>query len=254
MHAISLLTDPNAWAALATLTALEIVLGIDNLVFISVLTSRLDPERARRARQIGLSLAFIFRVLMLFGLTWLMQLTAPLFTVFKMGISWRDIILIGGGLFLIAKATHEIHGEVEARHYEEESAVSTAAQAFAWIIAQLVVIDLVFSLDSIITAIGMAEDIEVMIAAVVIAMIVMYAAANPVGAFIAEHPTTKMLALSFLVLIGMALVADGFEFHIPRGYIYFAMAFAAAVEVVNVTASRRRRATQRAGGKRQPKG
>jgi predicted tellurium resistance membrane protein TerC len=241
MHSLSLLTDLNAWAALATLTALEIVLGIDNLVFISVLTSRLDPERARRARQIGLSLAFIFRVLMLFGLTWLMQLTAPLFTVFKMGISWRDIILIGGGLFLIAKATHEIHGEVEARHYEEESAVSTAAQAFASIIAQLVVIDLVFSLDSIITAIGMAEDLEVMIAAVVIAMIVMYAAANPVGAFIAEHPTTKMLALSFLVLIGMALVADGFEFHIPRGYIYFAMAFAGAVEVFNVMASRNRR-------------
>jgi len=245
MHALSLLTDPNAWAALATLTALEIVLGIDNLVFISVLTSRLEPQRARRARQIGLSLAFVFRVLMLFGLTWLMQLTAPLFTVFKMGISWRDIILIGGGLFLIAKATHEIHGEVEARH--EEVAVSTAVQAFAWIIAQLVVIDLVFSLDSIITAIGMAEDIEVMIAAVVIAMIVMYAAANPVGAFIAEHPTTKMLALAFLVLIGMALVADGFEFHIPRGYIYFAMAFAGAVEVFNVMATRNRRRKSRAG-------
>jgi predicted tellurium resistance membrane protein TerC len=245
MHAISLLTDPNAWAALATLTALEIVLGIDNLVFISVLTSRLDPQRARRARQVGLSLAFVFRVLMLFGLTWLMQLTAPLFTVFHMGISWRDIILIGGGLFLIAKATHEIHGEVEARN--EEPVVSTAVQAFAWIIAQLVVIDLVFSLDSIITAIGMAEDIEVMIGAVVIAMIVMYAAANPVGAFIADHPTTKMLALAFLVLIGMALVADGFEFHIPRGYIYFAMAFAGAVEVFNVMATRNRRRKSRAG-------
>jgi predicted tellurium resistance membrane protein TerC len=245
MHAISLLTDPNAWAALATLTALEIVLGIDNLVFISVLTSRLDPQRARRARQVGLSLAFVFRVLMLFGLTWLMGLTAPLFTVFKMGISWRDIILIGGGLFLIAKATHEIHGEVEARH--EEPVASTAVQAFAWIIAQLVVIDLVFSLDSIITAIGMAEDIEVMIGAVVIAMIVMYAAANPVGAFIADHPTTKMLALAFLVLIGMALVADGFEFHIPRGYIYFAMAFAGAVEVFNVMATRNRRRKSRAG-------
>jgi predicted tellurium resistance membrane protein TerC len=247
MSSLSLLTDPNAWVALATLTALEIVLGIDNLVFISVLTSRLDKVRARRARQIGLSLAFVFRVLMLFGLTWLMQLTAPLFTVFHMGISWRDIILIGGGLFLIAKATHEIHGEVEAR-FEEEPVASTAVQAFAWIIAQLVVIDLVFSLDSIITAIGMAEDIEVMIAAVVIAMIVMYAAANPVGAFIAEHPTTKMLALAFLVLIGMALVADGFEFHIPRGYIYFAMAFAGAVEVFNVLASRNRRRRRRRAG------
>jgi predicted tellurium resistance membrane protein TerC len=239
MNVLSLLTDPNAWAALATLTVLEIVLGIDNLVFISVLTTRLDAVRARRARQVGLSLAFVFRVIMLFGLTWLMGLTAPLFHVFHMGISWRDIILIGGGLFLIAKATHEIHAEVEAR--EGEPAVSTTARAFAMIIAQLVAVDLVFSLDSIITAIGMAEDIEVMIGAVVIAMIVMYAAAGPVGAFIAEHPTTKMLALAFLVLIGVALLADGFEFHIPRGYIYFAMAFAGAVEVFNVLARRNRR-------------
>ncbi len=236
---LSLLTDPNAWAALVTLTVLEIVLGIDNLVFISVLTTRLDAARARRARQVGLSLAFVFRVIMLFGLTWLMGLTAPLFHVFHMGISWRDIILIGGGLFLIAKATHEIHAEVEAR--ESDVAVSATAQAFALIIVQLVVVDLVFSLDSIITAIGMAEDIEVMIGAVVIAMIVMYAAANPVGTFIAEHPTTKMLALAFLVLIGVALVADGFEFHIPRGYIYFAMTFAAGVEAFNVMARRNRR-------------
>src|SRR5262245_33267092 len=190
---LSLLTDPNAWAALVTLTVLEIVLGIDNLVFISVLTARLDAERARRARQVGLSLAFAFRVIMLFGLTWLMRLTTPLFTIFGMGISWRDIILIGGGAFLIAKATHEIHHEVEARASEPEP--SSATRAFAWIIAQLVAIDLVFSLDSIITAIGMAEHIEVMIGAVVIAMIVMYAAAGPVGAFIAEHPSTKMLAL-----------------------------------------------------------
>jgi len=239
MHVVSLLTDPNAWLALATLAVLEIVLGIDNLVFISVLTSRLDAHRARRARQIGLSLAFVFRVIMLFGLTWLMGLTAPLFTIFKMGISWRDIILIGGGLFLIAKATHEIHAEVDAR--DGEPAPTSAAKAFGWIVAQLVAVDLVFSLDSIITAIGMVEDLEVMIAAVVIAMIVMYAAAGPVGAFIAEHPTTKMLALAFLVLIGMALVADGFEFHIPRGYIYFAMAFAGAVEVFNVLAGRNRR-------------
>jgi len=239
MNTLSLLTDPNAWAALATLTVLEIVLGIDNLVFISVLTTRLDAIRARRARQIGLTLALVFRVIMLFGLTWLMGLTAPLFHVFHTGISWRDIILIGGGLFLIAKATLEIHAELDA--HESEAAVSTTAQAFALIIAQLVAIDLVFSLDSIITAIGMAEDIEVMIAAVVIAMIVMYVAAGPVGAFIAEHPTTKMLALAFLVLIGVALLADGFEFHIPRGYIYFAMAFAGAVEVFNVLARRNRR-------------
>jgi predicted tellurium resistance membrane protein TerC len=243
MNVLSLLTDPHAWAALVTLTVLEIVLGIDNLVFISVLTSRLVEQKARRARQIGLSLAFIFRVIMLAGLTWLVGLTAPLFTIFGMSISWRDIILIGGGMFLIAKATHEIQREVEARDCETEA--SPVSHGFGWIIAQLVAIDLVFSLDSIITAIGMAEDLEVMIAAVVIAMIVMYVAANPVGAFIAEHPTTKMLALAFLVLIGVALVADGFEFHIPRGYIYFAMAFAGAVEAFNVIARRNRRRRQR---------
>jgi predicted tellurium resistance membrane protein TerC len=243
MNTLALLADPHAWAALVTLSVLEIVLGIDNLVFISVLTSRLDEKKARRARQIGLALAFIFRVVMLAGLTWLMGLTAPLITLFGMAISWRDIILIGGGLFLIAKATHEIHNEVEAR--EEDVEVSSTGQAFAWVVAQLVVVDLVFSLDSIITAIGMAEDLEVMIAAVLIAIIVMYAAAGPVGTFIAEHPTTKMLALAFLVLIGVALVADGFEFHIPRGYIYFAMAFAGAVEVFNVLARRNRQRRRR---------
>ena len=237
---IALLFDPNAWLALATLTVLEIVLGIDNLVFISLLTSRCEPKDARRVRQIGLSLAFLFRIMMLFGLTWLMGLTAPLFSLFGIGISWRDIILIGGGAFLIAKSTHEIHREVEGRHGQAPSGTPRRA-SFALIITQLVLIDLVFSLDSIITAIGMAEHIEVMIAAVVIAMIVMYLAANPVGAFIAEHPTTKMLALAFLLLIGVALIADGFDFHIPRGYIYFAMAFAGAVEVFNVAAYRKKK-------------
>jgi predicted tellurium resistance membrane protein TerC len=239
MQALSLLTDPNAWAALVTLTMLEIVLGIDNLVFISVLTSRLPEDKARRARLVGLTLAFVFRVIMLAALTWLMGLTAPLFGIFGIEISWRDIILIGGGMFLLAKATHEIHGEVEARERPVEA--SASIRSFAWIVVQLVAIDLVFSLDSILTAIGMAEHIEVMIAAVVIAMVVMYAAANPVGAFIAAHPTTKMLALAFLVLIGVALIADGFEFHIPRGYIYFAMAFAGAVEAFNIMARRNRR-------------
>ncbi len=232
---IDLLLDPNAWLALVTLSVLEIVLGIDNLVFISLLTSRCDPKDARLVRQIGLSLAFVFRVAMLFGLTWMMGLTKPLVTVFGMGISWRDIILIGGGAFLIAKATREIHGEVEGRH--SEATAPTARQGFTWVVVQLVLIDMVFSLDSILTAIGIGEHIEVMIAAVVIAMIVMYVAARPVSAFIAEHPTTKMLALAFLLLIGVALVADGFEFHIPRGYIYFAMAFAGAVEAFNVIAS-----------------
>jgi predicted tellurium resistance membrane protein TerC len=242
---VHLLFDPNAWAALVTLTVLEIVLGIDNLVFISVLTSRCEAKDARRARQIGLSLAFIFRVVMLAGLTWLMRLTAPVITLFGMGISWRDIILIGGGAFLIAKATHEIHREVEA--HPEAIAPKVAKSAFMWIVVQLVLVDLVFSLDSIITAIGLAEDIEVMIAAVLIAMIVMYFAAGPVGTFIAEHPTTKMLALSFLLLIGVALIADGFEFHIPRGYIYSAMAFAGTVEFFNVAARRNRGRARRPG-------
>jgi predicted tellurium resistance membrane protein TerC len=247
MHLLSLLTDPHSWAALVTLTVLEIVLGIDNLVFLALLTSRLAGEQARRARLIGLSFAFIFRVVMLAGLTWLMRLTAPLFKLFGMGISWRDIILIGGGLFLIAKATHEIHGEVEARD-EGEQKTSDTAKAFALIVAQIVAVDLVFSLDSIITAIGMVDELAIMIAAVVIAMIVMFLAAGPVGAFIAKHPSTKMLALAFLVLIGLALVADGFEFHIPRGYIYFAMAFAGAVEVFNVLARRNRRRRRPPGG------
>jgi predicted tellurium resistance membrane protein TerC len=235
---LDLLFEPHAWAALVTLTALEIVLGIDNVVFISILVSRCSPERALRARQIGLSLAFVFRVLMLFGLTWLMKLTEPVFAVI-VSFSWRDLILIGGGLFLIAKATHEIHAEVEAE--ERDPSAGVVSQSFTLIVAQLIAVDLIFSLDSIITAIGMAQDIEIMVAAVVIAMIVMYLASGPVSAFIAEHPTTKMLALAFLLLIGVALVADGFEFHIPRGYIYSAMAFAGAVEAFNVMASRNRR-------------
>ena len=235
---LELLTDPNAWAALITLTTLEIVLGIDNLVFISVLVSRCNPRDAERARRIGLSLALIFRIALLFTLTALMALRAPLFTIFGTGISWRDIILIGGGLFLMAKATHEIHGEIEPH---DKRIGPTAAQSFFWVVVQLIAIDLVFSVDSIITAIGMAQHIEVMVTAVVIAMIVMYLASRPVSAFIARHPTTKMLALAFLMLIGVALVADGFEVHIPRGYIYFAMAFAGMVEVFNVLASRRRR-------------
>jgi predicted tellurium resistance membrane protein TerC len=238
---IELLTDPQAWAALFMLSVLEIVLGIDNVVFISVLVSRLDEEKAKRARQLGLALAFVFRIIMLFGLTWLMGLTAPVVTVFDQALSWRDLILIGGGLFLIAKATHEIHAEVEAREDHGEAAAASPRSALLLVVAQLIVVDLVFSLDSIITAIGMAQDIEIMIAAIVIAMLVMYIASGPVASFIAEYPTTKMLALAFLVLIGVALVADGFEFHIPRGYIYFSMAFAGAVEFFNVMARRNRR-------------
>jgi predicted tellurium resistance membrane protein TerC len=236
---IELITSPEAWAALLTLTALEIVLGIDNVILLSVIVSRIPPRQAKRARQIGLFLALIFRILLLSLLVWLIGLTQPVLTVERFEFSWRDIILIGGGLFLIGKATHEIHGEVEAR--ETESDVAPRASAFFWVIVQIIIIDMVFSLDSIITAIGMAQDLEIMIAAVIIACVIMYVSSGPVARFVAEHPTTKMLALAFLVLIGVALVADGFKFHIPRGYIYFAIVFSVAVEMFNMLARRNRR-------------
>ena len=235
---LELFYDPNAWAALVTLTALEIILGIDNIVFISVLVSRCSPEDAKRARQIGLALALVFRVILLLGLTWLMKLSYPVISTFGRAFSWHDIILIVGGLFLIGKATHEIHAEVEAD--EPEEAGGGIYAAFSMIVLQIVVVDLVFSVDSIVTAIGLAQDIEIMVIAVVLAMIVMYAASGPVAHFVANHPTTKMLALAFLVMIGVALVADGFDFHIPRGYIYSSMAFAGAVELFNVLAGRKR--------------
>jgi len=236
---IDLLTSAEAWAALLTLTALEIVLGIDNVIFLSVIVSRIPEAQARRARQIGLALALVFRILLLSLLVWLIGLTQAVLTLKGMDFSWRDIILIGGGLFLIAKATHEIHGEVEAR--EEGGDRASERSAFFWVIVQIIIIDMVFSLDSIITAIGMAQDLAIMIAAVVIACLVMYVSSGPVAKFVVEHPTTKMLALAFLVLIGVALVADGFQFHIPRGYIYFAIAFSAALEFFNVLAKRNRK-------------
>ena len=238
---MELLTSPEAWAALLTLTALEIVLGIDNVIFISVIVSRIPEPQAKRARQLGLLLALVFRIVLLSMLVWLIGLTEPVITVKSVALSWRDIILIGGGAFLIAKATHEIHAEVETRDAEPDTGTGAGSKAFFWVIVQIIVVDLVFSLDSIITAIGMAQDIEIMVAAVVIACIVMYVSSGPVAKFVADHPTTKMLALAFLVLIGVALVADGFQFHIPRGYIYFAMLFAAAVELFNVLAGRNRR-------------
>ncbi|HEV3499172.1 MAG TPA: TerC family protein [Bradyrhizobium sp.] len=236
---IALLTSPEAWAALLTLTALEIVLGIDNVIFLSVIVARIPQPQARRARQIGLALALVFRILLLTLLVWLIGLTQAVLTLGDMAFSWRDIILIGGGLFLIAKATHEIHTEVEAR--EQETDTAPGGGAFFWVIIQIIIIDMVFSLDSIITAIGMAQDLAIMIAAVVIACLVMYMSSGPVARFVAEHPTTKMLALAFLVLIGVALVADGFQFHFPRGYIYFAIVFSAAVEFFNVLAKRNRK-------------
>jgi len=236
---IGLLTSPEAWAALLTLTALEIVLGIDNVIFLSVIVARIPQPEARRARQIGLALALVFRILLLSLLVWLIGLTQAVLTVKGMAFSWRDIILIGGGLFLIAKATHEIHAEVEA--HDDEADEAPGRRAFFWVIVQIIVIDIVFSLDSIITAIGMAQELAIMIAAVVIACLIMYASSGPVARFVAEHPTTKMLALAFLLLIGVALVADGFQFHIPRGYIYFAIVFSAAVEFFNVLAKRNRK-------------
>lgn len=238
------MAEPAGWAALVTLSAMEIVLGIDNVVFISVLVAKLPESQAHRARQIGLILALVFRILFLFALTWIMKLTDPVVTILGKGLSWRDIILIAGGLFLIAKATSEIHGEIEGADEEEQR--SAAPGAFTAAVAQITLIDLVFSIDSIVTAIGMAQDLSVMVIAVVISMAVMYLASGAVSRFIAEHPTTKVLALSFLILIGVSLCADGGGFHIPRGYIYSAMAFAVAVEFVNVVARRKRRRRKQA--------
>lgn len=237
---IDWLTDPHIWASFIALSAMEVVLGIDNVVFISLLVSLLPQERRLTARRIGLSLALVFRVIMLGGIAWVIHLTTPIFSIASYDFSWRDLILMAGGLFLLVKATREIHRDIEAEE-EEEGAPGRVADTMVSAILQIAIIDLVFSIDSIITAVGMAEHIEVMIAAVAAAILVMYFASEPVAAFIERHPTTKMLALAFLLLIGAALVADAMHFHIPRGYIYFAMAFAAAVEVVNVTASRRRK-------------
>ena len=251
---LELLTDFNAWAALASLTALEIVLGVDNVVFISILVERLDPRRSETARCIGLALALVFRIALLFALTSMLGLSATVFTVWDNPFSWHDLILIGGGLFLIAKATHEMHAEIDISDADladqdppdpvepvAETAPSPVMASMGLVIVQLVAVDVVFSIDSIVTAIGMSRDLRIMVAAVLIAVAVMYAASGPVARFVADHPTTKMLALAFLLLIGVALVADGFDFHIPRGYIYFAMAFAAAVEAFNVLAARKRR-------------
>lgn len=237
---IELLYDPAVWASFVTLTLLEIVLGIDNIVFISVIIGKLPPEKAERARQIGLALALIFRILLLLGLTWIIGLKAEVITLFGQELSWRDIILIAGGTFLIYKGTAEIHEEIEGET-EEEAATRMASRSFSAIIVQIIIIDMVFSVDSIITAIGIAEHVEVMIAAVMIAIAIMYFASGAVAEFIRKHPTTKMLALSFLLLIGVSLVADGLGFHIPRGYIYAAMGFSVLVEFGNILAGRKRR-------------
>jgi len=239
MDMVNMWTEPQVWASLLTLTAMEIVLGIDNVVFLSIVVSGLKRSIQKGARRFGLMLAFVFRVSMLFGITWMMGLKTSVFSAYGTDFSWRDLILIAGGLFLIVKATQEIHTDIEGS--AEEQAGPKASDVLLMAILQIAVIDLIFSIDSIVTAVGMAEHVEVMVIAVMLAMIVMYLASGVIAAFIEEHPTTKMLALSFLFMIGAALIADGFSFHIPRGYIYFAMGFSALVEVFNVAARARRK-------------
>ena len=231
------IADPHAWVALATLAALEIVLGIDNIIFISILVGRLPERQRKRARTAGLALAAVTRIALLLSITWVMSLTEPWFSVAGKGFSGREVILLVGGIFLLWKSVHEIHNSLEG---EEDTPQRGAARASAAIIvAQIAVIDIVFSLDSVITAVGLVDEVGVMIAAILLAVAVMIFAAGPVGRFVDQHPTIKMLALSFLVLIGVALIAEGWGFHIPKGYIYFSMAFAIAVEMLNMQARRR---------------
>jgi predicted tellurium resistance membrane protein TerC len=228
--------DPNAWAALAALTAIEIVLGIDNIIFITILVGRLPQKDQARARYLGLLMAMATRILLLFTLTFFMRVTTPLFTVLGHGFSLRDLVLIIGGLFLIAKSTHEIHGKIEG---EEEHHAARSPHNFVLVLLQIALLDIVFSLDSVITALGLAEQLAVMVIAIVIAVGVMLWSAQAIGNFVERHPTIKMLALSFLLLIGTTLVADGLGFHFPKGYVYVAMAFSAFVEMLNIRVHRR---------------
>ncbi len=240
------LADPQIWASLVTLTALEIVLGIDNLVFIAILVGRLPEHRRDMARRLGLSLAVLTRLALLASIAWIVGLTKPLFELFDHGFSWRDIILIAGGLFLLYKGTREIHERLEGE--PEHVGATKAAVSFAGVIAQIMVLDIVFSLDSVITAVGMANELWVMATAVIIAVLIMIAASGPLAAFVDRHPTIKMLALSFLLLIGTTLIADGIGFHVPKGYIYAAIGFSVMVEALNQVAVRRRRRRQAAAG------
>jgi predicted tellurium resistance membrane protein TerC len=228
------ISDPNAWVAFATLTALEIVLGIDNVIFISILAGRLPMAQRARARRVGLGAAMLMRILLLLSIAWIIQLTDPLFTVFGEEISGRDLILLLGGLFLIGKSTHEMHMRLEGE--EGDDAKARAVASFGAVIAQIMLLDIVFSLDSVITAVGMADELAIMIAAVVVAVGVMLAFAGPISNFVERHPTVKILALSFLLLIGVSLMAEAFDLHIPKGYIYFAMAFSLFVEMINLRA------------------
>jgi predicted tellurium resistance membrane protein TerC len=234
---MELLTDPQAWIALATLTALEIVLGVDNIIFISILVGRLPEHQRQRARVLGLGLAMGTRIALLVSLAWIMTLTDPFFSILGKDISGRDIILIGGGLFLLWKSVHEIHGSLEGA--DDASPEVRAFSSFGSILVQIAIIDIVFSLDSVITAVGMVDEVPIMVVAIVIAVLIMMFAAKPIGDFVDRHPTIKMLALSFLIMVGMALIAEGFEFHVPKGYIYFAMAFSVAVEMLNLKVRKR---------------
>ena len=236
---MDLLSDPQAWIALVTLLALEIVLGVDNIVFISILAGKLPADQQKRARNMGLSLALITRILLLLSISWIIQLTAPLFEVFDHPVSGRDLILLGGGLFLIAKSTHEMHNRLEG---EEGESSKRVAASFTGVIIQILLLDIVFSLDSVITAVGMVDRIEIMITAVVLAMGVMLLAAGSIAGFVERHPTVKMLALAFLLLIGTTLIAEGFGAHVPKGYIYSSMAFSLFVEVLNLRAQKKRAA------------
>ncbi len=239
---MELLLDPQAWLAFATLTALEIVLGIDNIIFIAILAGRLPRAQQQRARVVGLAIAMVTRIALLLSLAWIMRLTVPLFEWFGEALSGRDLILIVGGLFLLAKSTVEIHKTMEG----EGDAVNDGDRAanFVWTVLQIGVLDIVFSLDSVITAIGLAEHVAVMMAAIVVAVLAMMVAARPIGEFVDRHPTIRVLALSFLVLIGTALVAEGLDLHIPKGYIYFAMAYAVLVEILNMRMRKRRDAVR----------
>ena len=225
------LATPQAWAALGTLTALEIVLGIDNIIFISILVGRLPENQRALARRMGLGLAMIARLALLFSLSWVMGLTEPWFTIFAQEISGRDLILIGGGLFLLAKATHEIHNSLEGI---EDSGDQAASTSLGMVLVQIAVLDIVFSLDSVITAVGLVERVSVMATAIILAVLVMLFAAKAIGDFVDENPTIKMLALSFLLLVGVTLMVEGFNVHVPKGYIYFAMAFSVGVEMLNI--------------------
>jgi predicted tellurium resistance membrane protein TerC len=229
------ITNPEAWIAFSTLLALEIVLGIDNVVFISILAGKLPANQQAKARYLGLALAMVTRIILLFSISWMVRLTAPLFTVFGMEISGRDLILIVGGLFLIGKSTHEIHQKLEG---EQGQAMARVAPTFTGVIVQILLLDIVFSLDSVITAVGMVNQIGIMVAAVLVAVIVMIGFAGAIGRFVERHPTVKMLALSFLLLIGMTLMAEGFDQHISKGYIYSAMAFSVFVEMLNLRAKK----------------